>query len=271
MFVDSHCHLDRVDLAPYQGDFGRLMAATAAAGISHLLCVSIDLPQYRVMRDLVAPYPQVALSVGVHPNERDADPEPTAEDLAALAADPRNVAIGETGLDYYRSPDAATWQQTRFRAHIAAARACGKPLIIHTRDAREDTIRILREEGAEAVGGVLHCFTEDWTTAQHGLDLGFYISFSGIVTFKTAAALREVARQVPLDRLLIETDAPYLAPIPHRGRPNEPRYLTHVADCIAELRGMPLAELAQATTDNYFRLFGTASCESARSVGAASV
>ncbi|HYN76344.1 MAG TPA: TatD family hydrolase, partial [Lamprocystis sp. (in: g-proteobacteria)] len=232
MYVDSHCHLDRVNLTPYDGDFGRLMAATAAAGVTRMLCVSIDLPRYPAMRALVDPYPQVAVSVGVHPNEgAQSGPEPTFETLVALAADPRNVAIGETGLDYFRSQGDQPWQQARFRTHIAAARACSKPLIIHTRDARDDTIRILREEGAGAVGGVLHCFTEDWGMAKQGLDLGFYVSFSGIVTFKTAAPLREVARQVPLDRLLIETDSPYLAPIPHRGKPNEPRYVSHVAAC----------------------------------------
>jgi TatD DNase family protein len=257
MFVDSHCHLDRVDLSPYQGEFSRLMGATAAAGVTHLLCVSIDLPRYPAMRALVDPYPQVAVSVGVHPNEGSAaDPEPTVEDLVRLAADPRNVAIGETGLDYFRSEGDVEWQRARFRTHIAAARACAKPLIIHTRDAREDTIRILREEGAERVGGVLHCFTEDWAMAKQGLDLGFYVSFSGIVTFKTAVSLREVAAQVPLDRLLIETDSPYLAPVPHRGKSNEPRYVPQVAACLAALRGLPVEELAQATSDNYFRLFG---------------
>ena len=256
MYVDSHCHLDRVNLTPYDGDFGRLMAATGAAGVTHMLCVSIDLPRYPAMRALVDPYPKVAVSVGVHPNEgTESGPEPTVEALAALAADPRNVAIGETGLDYFRSEGDLEWQRARFRTHIAAARACAKPLIIHTREARDDTIRILREEGADAVGGVLHCFTEDWGMAKQGLDLGFYVSFSGIVTFKTAAALREVARQVPLDRLLIETDSPYLAPIPHRGKPNEPRYVSHVAACIADLRGLPVEDLAQVTSDNYFRLF----------------
>lgn len=255
MFVDSHCHLDRVDLSHHQGDFARLMAATREAGVTHLLCVSIDLPQYPVMRALVDPYPNVAVSVGVHPNEV-AGAEPTVADLIALAADSRVVAIGETGLDYYRSEGDREWQRQRFRTHIAAARACAKPLIIHTRDAREDSIRILREEGADAVGGVLHCFTEDWDTARQGLDLGFYVSFSGIVTFKTAADLRSVACRVPLDRLLIETDSPYLAPVPHRGRPNEPRYVPLVAASIAAEREMTVEALARVTTDNYCRLFG---------------
>ena len=259
MFVDSHCHLDQVDLGPYDGDLGRLMKATAEAGVSHLLCVSIDLGQYPAMRALVDPYPSVAVSVGVHPNAGgDGVPviEPSVEALAAYAADPRVVAIGETGLDYHYGQGDFEWQRSRFRTHIRAARACGKPLVIHSRDAREDTLSILREEGADAVGGVLHCFTETWEMASQGLDLGFYVSFSGIVTFKNAAALREVARQVPLDRLLIETDSPYLAPVPHRGKPNEPRLLTSVACCMADLRGMSVAELAAATKDNYFRLFG---------------
>lgn len=259
MFVDSHCHLDRVDLRPYDGDFGHLMAATAEAGVSHMLCVSINLGQYPAMRSLVGPYPSVTVSVGVHPNEGGegaAVAEPSVEGLVALADDPRNVAIGETGLDYYYGQGDLERQRVRFRTHIAAARACRKPLIIHSRDAPADTIRILREEHAEEVGGVLHCFTETWEMASQGLDLGFYVSFSGIVTFKNAGALREVARQVPLDRLLIETDSPYLAPVPYRGKPNEPRLVRHVASCIAELRGIPLDELAAVTSANYFRLFG---------------
>jgi TatD DNase family protein len=257
MLVDSHCHLDRVDLKPYDQDFARFMDATRESGVDHLLCVSIDLEHYPTMRSLVDPYPQVSISAGVHPNERHRrDPEPA--ELVELAADARNVAIGETGLDYYHSDGDLTWQQQRFRNHIAAARACGKPLIVHTRDAREDTIRILREEGGREVGGVLHCFTEDWNMASRALDLGFYLSFSGIVTFKNAGQLREVAVRVPLDRMLIETDCPYLTPVPYRGRPNEPRYVSYVAKCIAELRGMDVAELIALTGENFFRLFRSA-------------
>lgn len=254
MLVDSHCHLDRVDLTPYDGDFARLMDACADAGVTQLLCVSIDLGQYPAMRQLVDPFPQVAVSVGVHPNQ-ETRTEASVEQLVELAADPRAVAIGETGLDYYRSEGDLSWQQARFRTHIAAARVAGKPLIIHTRNAREDTIRILTEERASEVGGVLHCFTENWEMARQGLDLGFYISFSGILTFKTAVELREVARQVPLDRLLIETDSPYLAPVPYRGKSNEPRYVGHVADCLAEIRGLDPLEIAAITSDNYRRLF----------------
>lgn len=256
MFIDSHCHLDRVDLTPYGGDFARMMAAGREAGVTGVLCAGIDLGAWPAMRALVDPYPEVLVSVGVHPNE-EVQTEPSVDDLLALATDARVVAIGETGLDYYRSRGDLEWQRARFRTHVAAARACAKPLIIHMRDAREDSIRILREEGAAAVGGVLHCFTEDWETASAGLDLGFFVSFSGIVTFKTADSLRAVARRVPLDRLLIETDAPYLAPAPHRGKPNEPRYLPLVAACLAAERGLALDNLARATSENYRRLFGT--------------
>lgn len=253
MLVDSHCHLDRVDLRHHDGDFARLIAACAEAGVTRMLCVAIDLEHYPAMRQLVDRFPLIDVSVGVHPNEAGGE-EPSVERLVALAADPRVVAIGETGLDYYRSEGDLGWQHDRFRTHVAAARICRKPLIIHTREARQDTIRILAEEGASDVGGVLHCFTEDWETARQGLDLGFHISFSGILTFRNAAELREVARRVPLDRLLIETDSPYLAPAPHRGRPNQPAYLPHVADCIAELRGMDREAVAALTSENYLRL-----------------
>jgi len=254
MFIDSHCHLDRVDLAPYAGDFHRLMEATQAAGVERLLCVGIDLEHHPAMRALIEPYRQVSASVGVHPNERDVR-EPSPEELAALAEDGRNAAIGETGLDYYRSEGDPGWQRERFRRHIAAARACAQPLIVHSRAARADTIAILREEGARDCGGVLHCFTEDWAMAEAALDLGFYISFSGILTFKGAEELRDVARRVPLDRVLIETDSPYLAPVPHRGRSNEPKYLPAVADCLAGLHGSSVAEIARVTGENFARLF----------------
>jgi len=254
MLVDSHCHLDRVDLKPYAGDFHRFMDETRAAGVGHMLCVSIDLERYPQMRNLVEPYPQVSVSVGVHPSERGRrDPPPEA--LVDLARDARNVAIGETGLDYYRSMGDLGWQHRRFRNHIVAARRCGKPLIVHTREAPEDTLRILTEEDARKVGGVLHCFTETWELAKAALDLGFYISFSGIVTFKGADDLRAVAAQVPRDRLLIETDSPYLAPVPHRGKSNQPRFVAAVAQCIAGLRGLSIEELTAVTHDNFFRLF----------------
>lgn len=254
MLVDSHCHLDRVNLKPYDKDFERFMEATTESGVGHMLCVSIDLEHYPKMRALVDAYPRVSVSVGVHPNEQHRR-EPQPDELVELASDARNVAIGETGLDYYRSEGDLAWQHQRFRNHIAAARACGKPLIVHTRDARDDTLRILREGQARDVGGVLHCFTEDWSMASRALDLGFFISFSGIVTFNNAADLRGVAAKVPLDRMLIETDCPYLTPIPYRGRPNEPKYVRQVAECIAGLRGMETEELVSVTSDNFFRLF----------------
>jgi len=257
MLVDSHCHLDRINLASYDGEFPRFMESTLESGVEHMLCVSIDLESYPHMLELVEDYPQVSVSVGVHPNDFDGK-EPDVEDLVALSRHPKNVAIGETGLDYYRSEGDLQWQRDRFRRHIAAAIACGKPLIIHTRDARQDTIRIMQEERAGDAGGVMHCFTENWDMARQALDMGFYISFSGILTFKNARELREVAERVPMDRLLIETDSPYLAPIPYRGKPNQPRYVRHVAECMAELRDLPVERLAQITRENFFALFASA-------------
>lgn len=257
MLVDSHCHLDRVDLTPYQGDFAGLLKSAEESGVSHMLCVSIDLESYPQMLSLVEPYRQVSVSVGVHPCDQDRR-EPSVQELVELATHPRNVAIGETGLDYFRAEGDLAWQRERFRTHIRAAREAHKPLIIHTREARQDTIDILREEQAAEVGGVMHCFTETWEMARDALDLGFYISFSGIVTFRNAEDLREVARKVPLDRLLIETDSPYLAPVPHRGKPNEPRHVFHVADTVAGLRGISVDRLSQQTSDNFFALFKSA-------------
>ncbi len=257
MLVDSHCHLDRIDLASYKGEFARFMESTLASGVQHMLCVSIDLESYPHMLELVADYAQVSVSVGVHPNDFDRR-EPQVEELVELSRHPKNVAIGETGLDYYRSRGDLQWQRDRFRRHIAAAIACAKPLIIHTRDARQDTIRIMEEEGAGQAGGVMHCFTENWEMARAALDMGFYISFSGIVTFKNAQELRDVAKRVPQDRLLIETDAPYLAPVPYRGKPNQPRYVRQVAACMAELRGLTMQRLAEITRENFFTLFTAA-------------
>jgi len=255
MLVDSHCHLDRIDLTPYAGDFAALLAATRAAGVGHSLCVSIDLEAYPAMLALVEPYAEVSVSVGVHPNEHDTV-EPDPDTLVDLARHPKNVAIGETGLDYYHGKGDLEWQRERFRRHVAAARLAHKPLIIHSRDARADTLAILREERASEVGGVMHCFTEDWDTAARAMDLGFHISFSGILTFKSADELREVARRVPDDRLLVETDSPYLAPVPHRGKPNEPRHVVHVVALLAQLRGTDVETIAAVTTANFARLFG---------------
>jgi TatD DNase family protein len=255
MLVDSHCHLDRVDLKPYAGEFRRLMEETQATGVGHMLCVCIDLEHYTEMRDLVEPYPQVSVSVGVHPNERGGR-DPAPDELAGLAKDARNVAIGETGLDYYRCDGEPGWQQQRFRNHIRAAREVGKPVIIHSRAAREDTIAIASEEKISEVGGIMHCFAEDWETASHAIDLGLVISFSGIITFKNAEELRVVARQVPDDALLVETDSPYLAPVPHRGKPNHPAWVRHVAEKLAKVRDCSYQHITEQTTTNFNRLFG---------------
>jgi TatD DNase family protein len=255
MLIDSHCHLDRLDLKPYGGDFRRLLTETQASGVDHLLCVSINMEKWPGMMELVRAHGGISASVGVHPNEQDCH-EPTVDELAEHAAHPQIVAIGETGLDYFRSKGDLEWQHTRFRTHIRAARQTGKPLIIHTREAKEDTLRILKEEGADAVGGVLHCFTEDWETARLALELNFYISFSGIVTFKNATQIQEAACKVPADRYLVETDSPYLAPIPHRGKPNYPHHVRHVAQFVADLRGIPLGKAAEQSSRNYWALFG---------------
>lgn len=249
--VDSHCHLD---FDPLGSDVPAVLGRARDHGVVHLLCVSVSLQAFPRVRALAHEYGHIHASVGVHPNEQPAA-EPEADELVRLAADPRIVAIGETGLDYYRSERAADWQQERFRRHIRAARAAGKPLIIHTRAAAGDTLRIMREEGAREVGGVMHCFTESEDVARGALDMGFYISFAGIVTFRNAEPLREVARQVPAERLLIETDSPYLAPVPFRGKTNEPAYVRYVAECLAGLRGESLDALGERTTRNFFTLF----------------
>ncbi len=255
--VDSHCHLDRLDLDKLGCDLDGALNTAAAQGISHMLCVCIDMNNVAAVKALAHRYPNVYASVGVHPSAKDGH-EPEVAELLQLADDPRVVAIGETGLDYHYNKGDLEWQRERFRRHIRAARQCGKPLIIHTRDAKADTLRIMEEEGASAPGGVMHCFTEDWPMAARALELNFYISFSGIVTFRNAETLRDVARQVPLERMLIETDSPYLAPMPHRGKTNQPAYVRHVAEFIAELRGETLASIADITSANFFRLFKNA-------------
>lgn len=254
MLIDSHCHLDRVALTPYDGDFANFMSNTLGNGIDHLLCVSIDLESWPAMVALVANYPQISVSVGVHPNDKERH-EPTVEELLSLSRSDKVVAIGETGLDYFHGEGDLDWQRERFRRHIRAARAANLPLIIHSRDARSDTIRIMRDEGAQEVAGVMHCFTEDWAMAAQALEMGFYISFSGIITFKNAAELRQVVKQVPMDRMMIETDSPYLAPVPHRGKPNQPIHVRHVAECVANLKGLTLEAIAEQTTANFYRCF----------------
>lgn len=226
--------------------------------VDYMLCVSVNLEDYPEVLALAEQHSHIFASVGVHPNEQ-SGAEPGTEQLVKLAQHERVVAIGETGLDYFRSSGDMTWQQDRFRNHIRAAKTVNKPLIIHTRDAAEDTMRILEEEGAEQCGGVMHCFVESREIARRALDLGFYISFSGIVTFKNAADLQEVAKQVPLDRILVETDSPYLAPVPYRGKSNEPAYVFHVAKFLAELRGEEYEKIAEQTTQNFFNLFKQAS------------
>ena len=251
MLVDSHCHLDFPDLAGRVDDALVLMREN---GVTHALCVSVTLQEFPQVRALAERYPQIYASVGVHP-DYDNVPQVTEKELVDLASHPRVVAIGETGLDHYRIKGGADWQRERFRTHIRAARSSGKPLIIHMRDAAEDTLRIMREERASEVGGVMHCYTGTWDVAQAAMDLGFWISFSGIVTFKNAAALREVAKKVPLERMLIETDSPFLAPVPYRGKTNEPGLVRYVAEEIGRLRRVSLDEVATATSKNFFRLF----------------
>jgi len=251
MYVDSHCHLDFPELA---ADLPALLEAMAAAQVTHALCIAVNLPDWPAVHALAMAHPNLYASVGVHPDS-EGTPEPTVEGLVALAAQPKVVAIGETGLDYYRLQGDLGWQRERFRIHIRAALAAGRPLVVHTRAAAADTLSIMRDEGARDAGGVMHCFTESREVARAALDLGFHISFSGIVTFRNAHELKDVARHVPLDRLLIETDSPYLAPVPFRGKRNQPAYVPHVAAEIARLRELPPEDIARVTTSNFFRLF----------------
>lgn len=255
--VDSHCHLDRVDLSQADNQLANILLNAEEKFVKYFLCVCIDLENFSQVFDIAKQYPNISASVGVHPTEQDGE-EPSIEKLIELANHEKIVAIGETGLDYFHCKGDITWQQERFRVHIEAAKQINKPLIIHTRDAREDTIKIMRESQADLAGGVMHCFTESIDMARKALDLGFYISFSGIVTFKNAKELQEVAKFVPLDRLLIETDSPYLAPVPHRGKSNQPAYTYYVAEKISELRKITIEQVAEASTNNFFNLFSTA-------------
>jgi len=252
--VDSHCHLN---FEPLNAGLEEVFRRARDNGVGHMLCVSVTLETYPEIRAIAHDHPNVYASIGVHPNEREGR-EPDVDELVELARDERVIAIGETGLDYYRSQGEMVWQQERFRRHIRAAKISGKPLIVHTREAVSDTLRIMREESAGDVGGVMHCFTESLDVARRALDQNFYISFSGIVTFRNAEALREVAKQVPAERLLIETDAPYLAPVPFRGKTNEPAFVRHVAECLADVRQTTLESIAEQTTQNFFSLFRSA-------------
>lgn len=251
MLIDSHCHLDFPDLV---ADLPGMLARMAANDVGAAVVIGVNLEKWPQVMALAEAHRHLFASVGVHPETTDCA-EPDVDSLTQLAQRPKVIAVGETGLDYYWHKDQPEWQRERFRVHIRAARAAKRPLVIHTRDSAEDTLRILAEEGASAVGGIMHCFTENWEVAQRALDLGFYISLSGIVTFKNALVIKDVAQRVPLDRLLIETDSPYLAPAPHRGKTNQPAYVRHVAEEIARLRELSLDEVAAATTDNFFRLF----------------
>jgi TatD DNase family protein len=256
MLVDSHCHLDCLDLTPFNNCLNTALNHARTNGVQHFLCVSIDLERWPAMLALIEQQKDVSVSVGIHPSA-DLLHNTSVDQLVELATHPRVVAIGETGLDYYYGKGREAQQQTRFRTHVQAAVAAEKPLIIHTRDAKEDTLRILREENAETRGGVLHCFTEDWDMAERAMELNFYISFSGILTFKNAKHLQQVAQRMPAERMLVETDSPYLAPVPHRGKSNQPAWVRHVAEYLAELRNEPFAFIAETTTSNYFRLFGS--------------
>ena len=232
-----------------------MLESMAENRVTHALCIGVNLPELPGVLQLAADHPNIYASVGVHP-DYEGTPEPSIDSLTELSRRDKVVAIGETGLDYFRVSGDLEWQRTRFRTHIRAARECGKPLVIHTRSAAADTLAIMREERAGEAGGVMHCFTESWDVARGALDLGFHISFSGIVTFKNAQEIKDVARRVPLNRMLIETDSPYLAPVPFRGKLNEPAYVRYVAEEIARLRDIPLEEVAAATSTNFFRLFG---------------
>lgn len=251
MFIDSHCHLDFPELA---GRLPEVFARMRDNAVTHALCVSVNMEDFPKVLALAEAHPHLYASVGVHPDYPDVT-EPSVDELVRLAHHPKIVAIGETGLDYYRLTGDLEWQRQRFRNHIQAAIECSKPLIVHTRSAADDTLRIMQEEGVQAVGGVMHCFTESWAVAEAAIALGFYISFSGIVTFKNAKALKEVAQKVPLERMLIETDSPYLAPMPFRGKTNEPGFVKHVAEEIARLRGCDLDLIARHTSENFFKLF----------------
>ncbi len=254
MLVDSHCHLDFPGLADHLPD---VLASMDEKGVACAVCIGVNLEDFSKVLALAETHPRLFATVGVHPEYDDVE-EPDEARLLALANHPKVIGIGETGLDYYWRKDKPEWQRQRFRTHIRAALHCDKPLIVHTRESAADTLAILREERAAAVGGVMHCFTESWEIAQQALDLGFYISLSGIVTFKNAALVKEVAQKCPLDRLLVETDSPYLAPMPYRGKPNQPAYVYYVAQEIAKLRGITPEVVAEATTNNFFTLFKTA-------------
>ena len=257
MLVDSHCHLDCIDLTDFDNNFDTLIQQTLEAGVEHMLCVSINLQKYPQMLEKVRPYPTISVSAGMHPMADETD-DFSVEYLTELASDKKVVAIGETGLDYYYHKGDPQWQQQRFRAHIQVANQLDKPVIVHTRDAGDDTLDILRQENAGRCGGVIHCFTETQAFADQAIEMGLMISISGIVTFRNAEALRDIARSIPDDHLLIETDSPYLAPMPHRGQQNQPAYVRHVAETLAAVRNTTVEHIAEISRNNFYRLFNLA-------------
>ena len=254
-FIDSHCHLDMLDLSLYNNSFDALLKIIQGNNIDHMLCVSVDLDAWKNMAKLVQDYDNISLSVGVHPGAVPAKTPASFESFAPMLANPKVIAIGETGLDYHYSVEHKVAQQASFITQIEIAKSARKPLIIHTRDARQDTINILTHENARDAGGILHCFTESWEMAKKGLDLGFYISFSGIITFKSAAELRDVVAKTPIEQMLIETDAPYLTPVPYRGKANHPGFVPYVAKMISEIKNIPIEEVARITSQNFRTLF----------------
>lgn len=254
MLVDSHCHLDRIDLTPYDGDLAAAVAAAEARGVERILCIGIDMSNAPTVVGIAERFDNIYASVGVHPLDI-SDELCTEEELLRRANHPKVVAIGETGLDYYYSGDNRDQQMASFAGHLRAAARCGKPVIVHTRNARQDTLDLIKEHGDTEVAGVLHCFTESWEMASAAMDMGYFISFSGIITFKNAAELREVVAKVPMERLLVETDSPYLAPVPFRGKKNEPKNVVEVAQCVADIKGLSYQEVVEQTTRNFDRLF----------------
>ena len=254
MYIDSHCHLDRLKLSPYNGQLDGAIQAAHDAGVSTMLCVAIDLEHLHQVFSIAETYPSVYASVGVHPSSDEGE-DPTLERLVDLAKHEKVVAIGETGLDYYYGQENCDVQKNRFRTHLLAGAKTRKPVIVHTRDAKEDTLALIDQYADKESAGVLHCFTEDWDMAKRAMDMNFYISFSGIVTFKNATELQDVARKMPMAKLLIETDSPYLAPVPYRGKPNEPRHVVEVAKYIAELKGLTTEDVARISAENFTRLF----------------
>jgi TatD DNase family protein len=252
MFIDSHCHLDFPEL---QADLASVLEVMRGNRVSHALTISTTLQTFPKVRAIAEEHEHIFASAGVHPDEQGDERETTVDELVRLANHPKVVAIGETGLDYFRLKEPLDWQRERFRTHIRAARASAKPLVIHTRESAEETLRIMAEEGAREVGGVMHCFTETSQVADRAMEMNFYISFSGIVTFKNATDIKLVAKHVPLERMLIETDSPYLAPVPFRGKTNQPGYVKHVAEEIARLKDVSVEEVGRVTSENFFALF----------------